>query len=155
ELAKKQIDAQRLHLVAKRAGIVIPPPEVPYRPSTDGRLPLWHGTPLEKQNLGATLKATTLFCKIGEPGKFDAVLLVDQSDIDQVFQGQHVKMMLDVLPGTTFNSNITEISNDPLKIVPKQLANKSGGSIETRPDESGLLRPANITYEARAPLEDS
>ncbi len=154
ELNKKEIEAKRLHLVAGRAGIVIPPPEMPYHPSNDGRLPTWHGTPLEKQNLGATLKATTLFCKIGDPGKFDAVLVVDQADIDQVFQGRKVKMMLDELPGTTFHSEITEISDDPLKVVPKQLSNKSGGSIETRPDEGGLLRPASIAYEARAPLED-
>src|SRR4029077_20076784 len=57
ELAKKQIDVQRLHLVSHRAGIIIPPPEVPYRPSADGRLSPWHGTPLETHNLGATLKA--------------------------------------------------------------------------------------------------
>jgi putative peptide zinc metalloprotease protein len=154
QLSKKQIEAQRLHLVAHRAGVVIPPPSMPYHPSSDGRLPAWHGTPLEKYNLGATLKATTLFCKIGDPGKFDAVLIVDQSDFDQVFQGQHVKLMLDELPGVTLRSEITDISTDPLKVVPKALSNKSGGTIESKPDESGLLRPAGIAYEARAPLED-
>jgi putative peptide zinc metalloprotease protein len=154
QLSKKQIDAQRLHLVAHRAGIVIPPPMMAPHSSADGKLPTWHGTPLEKENLGATLRPTTLFCRIGDPGKFDAVLVVDQSDIDQVFPGQHVKMMLAELPGVTFRSQITEISNDPLKVVPKALSNKSGGTVETKPDESGILRPANISYEARAPLDD-
>ena len=154
QLSKKQTEAQRLHLVARRAGVVIPPPSMPYRPASDGRLAAWHGTPLEKFNLGSTLKATTLFCKIGDPGKFDAVLVVDQTDADQVFQGQHVKIMLDELPGVTFRSQITDISSDPLKVVPKALSNKSGGTIETKPDESGMLRPVGIAYEARSPLED-
>jgi putative peptide zinc metalloprotease protein len=155
QLSKKQVDAQRLHLVAHRAGVVIPPPELPARSSADGRLPMWHGTPLEKQNLGATLKPTTLFCKIGDPGKFDAMLVVDQSDTDQVFVGQQVKMMLDELPGVTLRSRITEKSNDPMKATPKQLSNKTGGSIETKLDESGILRPVNISYEARAPMDDA
>lgn len=155
ELSKRRIEAQRLHLVAKRAGVVIPPPAQPARPSSDGRLPTWHGTPLEKYNLGATLKPTTLFCKIGDPGKFDAVLVVDQSDIDQVFTGQHVKIMLAELPGQIFRTQIAEISSDPMKVVPKALSNKGGGTIEIKPDESGLLRPANISYEARAPFDDT
>ncbi|HTQ39941.1 MAG TPA: efflux RND transporter periplasmic adaptor subunit [Pirellulales bacterium] len=154
QLKKKQTEVDHLHLVAHRAGIVIPPPSVPLHSPSDGKLPNWHGTPLEKQNIGATLKASTLFCKIGDPGKFEAVLVVDQSDIDQVFPGQHVKIMLDEMKGVTFRSEITEISNEPLKVVPKALSNKTGGSIETKPDETGLLRPASVAYEARAPLED-
>ena len=62
--------------------------------------------------------------------------------------------MLDELPGVTFRSQITDISSDPLKVVPKALSNKSGGTIETKPDESGMLRPVGIAYEARSPLED-
>jgi putative peptide zinc metalloprotease protein len=155
ELNNRQTEAQRLHLVAKRAGVVIPPPAMPAHPSNDGRLPTWHGTPLEKFNLGATLKPTTLFCKIGDPGKFDAVLVVDQSDSDQVFKGQNVKIMLAELPGQIFRTQIAEISSDPMKVVPKALSNKGGGTIEIKPDESGLLRPANISYEARAPFENN
>ncbi|HZZ28742.1 MAG TPA: hemolysin D [Pirellulales bacterium] len=154
QLSKKQAEAQRLHLVAHRAGVVIPPPSVPSHPSTDGRLNAWEGTPLDEQNLGATLKPNTLFCKIGDPEKYEAVLVVDQSEIDQVFAGQHVKIMLDEQPGVTLHSQIAEISSDPMKVVPKALSSKAGGSLETKPDESGMLRPANISYEARVPLPD-
>jgi putative peptide zinc metalloprotease protein len=154
QLEDKKLDLTRLHLVAHRAGVVIPPMSVPPRPSTDGKLPTWHGTPLEKRNLGALLPASTWFCQIGDPDKFDAILVVDQSDIELVREGQNVKIMLDELPGQTFHSPITAISNNPIETPPNQLSNKRGGSLETRTDPSGVERTVNISYSAKAPLDD-
>ena len=42
--------------------------------------PMWSGSPLDEHNLGATLDHGKLFCQIGDPGKFEAVLYVDQAD---------------------------------------------------------------------------
>jgi len=149
-----KVEQDSLHLVAHRAGVVIPPPSESHPPSPDGKLPMWHGSPLDEHNLGAVLAPGRLFCRIGDPDKFEALLMVDQADIDQVHDGQKVKLMLDALPGTTLYTEITEKSDDPIKFLPKQLSNKSGGPIETKADESGMPRPATIYYQARAPLDD-
>jgi putative peptide zinc metalloprotease protein len=154
ELAKMKDEQNRLHLVSHRAGIVIPPPNESHPPSPDGKLSTWHGSPLDEHNLGAVLPPGRLFCRIGDPGKFEALLMVDQADTDQVRDGQKVKLMLDALPGTTLYTEITEKSDDPIKFLPKALSNKSGGPIETKSDESGTPRPATIYYQARAPLDD-
>jgi putative peptide zinc metalloprotease protein len=154
ELEKMHIEADRLHLVAHRDGVVIPPTSESHPPSPDGKLPTWHGSPLDEHNLGAVLSPGRLFCRIGDPEKFEALLMVDQADVDQVHDGQTVKLMLDALPGTTLYTEITEKSDDPIKFLPKQLSNKSGGPIETKADESGMPRPATIYYQARAPLDD-
>jgi len=153
ELAKMKVEQDCLHLVAHRAGVVIPPPSESHPPSPDGKLPTWHGSPLDEHNLGAVLAPGRLFCRIGDPDKFEALLMVDQADIDQVHDGQKVKLMLDALPGTTLHTEITEKSDDPIKFLPKQLSNKSGGPIETKADDSGMPRPATIYYQARAPLD--
>ncbi len=155
QLNEKEADLQRLHLKAERAGVVIPPLSVPQRPSSDGKLPTWYGTPLEKRNLGAMLPASTWFCQIGDPGKFEAILIVDQTDIELVREGQNVKIMLDELPGQTFQTPITQISNIPLENLPNQLSNKRGGSVETKSDASGMERTVSISYFAKAPLDDS
>ncbi len=155
ELREKKTDLDRLHLVARRGGVVFPPPSTPNRPRQDGKLANWNGTPLEKRNLGATFQPGTLFCQIGDPDKFDAILVVDQADIESIHLGQKVKVMLDESPGKVYQSEITEISPEEMKVVSKQLSNKSGGSVETKTDESGVPKPASTSYEARVPLDDS
>ena len=154
QLREKKTDLERLQLKAHRGGVVFPPPSMPKKP-TQGKLASWTGTPLEKKNLGATFQQGTLFCQIGDPGKFDAILVVDQYDIESVHLGQKVKVMLDESPGRTYESDITEISPEEMKILPKQLSNKSGGAVETKTDESGVPKPASTSYEARVPLDDS
>ncbi len=154
QLDAKRLDEKRLTLVANRDGIVIPPMPVPPRPSADGKLPTWSGTPLEKKNIGAMLPATTWFCQIGDPDKFDAMLIIDQADMELVRVGQKVKIKLDELPGDTFETTITAISDRPMENVPSQLSNKRGGSVETKSDASGQERAVSISYLAKAPLDD-
>ncbi len=155
ELREKKTDLDRLHLVARRGGVVFPPPSMPKRPKQDGKLATWNGTPLEMRNLGATFQPGTLFCQIGDPDKFDAIMVVDQVDIESIHLGQKVKVMLDESPGKVYEGDITEISPEEMKVVSKQLSNKSGGSVETKTDESGVPKPASTSYEARVPLDDS
>jgi len=75
-----------------------------------------------------------VFCRVADPDNYEAVLYVDQSDIDQIQQNEKVKIMLDQLPGVVFHTTITEKSTDPVNFLPKQLSNKSGGTVETKAD---------------------
>jgi putative peptide zinc metalloprotease protein len=154
QLKEKYGDLDKLCLKAEKDGVVIPPPMHPKSPN-DTRLPTWSGTPLEQQNVGATLKQGTVFCRVADPDKYEAVLYVDQSDIDQLHIDEKVKIMLDQLPGVVFHTTVTEKSTDPVKYTPKALSNKSGGTVETKSDESGASRPASVLYQATAPLNQT
>lgn len=154
QLEQREVDRQRLNLKAPVAGTVLPPPFTPRRDDPNEQLPTWSGIPLKKNNLGAYLTQGVLFCQIGDPHQLDAILVVDQADIDFVASGQKVELKLDELPGHTFQSAVDEIAMADLKVSPRQLSNKAGGELATKTDESGVERPQSVSYQARVPLED-
>src|SRR5205085_6190024 len=137
QLKEKERDLERLVLKAPVDGTIIPPPEIPKRHAHDGELRTFSGTPLRDINLGAHLQESTLFCQIGNPANMEAVLVVDQDEIEFMDQEQSVDIKIDELPGRTFHTRIAEISKADLKVAPRQLSNKGGGDIATKTDESG------------------
>ena len=155
QLREKLNDRDRLVLTAPRAGVVLPPPEVPHKTEPEGQLPQWWGTPLEKRNEGVYLGASTPVCLIGDPQRMQAALVVDQSVIDFVAVGQSVDIKLDQLPFDTLTSRIEEKSESELKVAPRHLSSKAGGELATKTDESGIDRPWSPSFQALAyPLED-
>jgi putative peptide zinc metalloprotease protein len=154
QLEDKRADLARLNLTAPVAGTILPPPEVPEKTDPGGQLPTWSGLPFQKKNLGALLTESTLFCQIGDPQRLEASLVIDQDDIEFIHKGDTLDIKLDELPHTTFRTQITEIANLDLKVSPKQLSNKSGGGVITETDASGVERPMNTSYQARAPIDD-
>ena len=152
-LLQKQQDVARLRLVAPVAGTVLPPPRVDgTRETSMGKLPTWSGTPLDEQNLNAFLPTRSMFCQIGDPNKMEAMLVIDQNDIEFVQPGQEVEMKLEELPHETFRDKITEIAQEDLAESPLQLSSKAGGEIITETDASGRERPTSTSYQARVPL---
>ncbi|MGE0610129.1 MAG: biotin/lipoyl-binding protein [Pirellulales bacterium] len=154
QLAQKLRDAERLALLAPCDGMVLPPTEVPARREGENRLGKWSGTPLEPRNLGCLLTQSVLFCQIGEPGKLQANLVIDQADVAFVREGQDIGIKLDQLPHDTLPSQVAEVARRDLKITPRGLSNKTGGELATKTDEYGHERPQSVSYEAHAPLDD-
>jgi len=162
QLQAKRRDEERLELRAPIDGWVIPPTPVAEHETDDNeRLPNWHGTPLEKRNLGAYLKAGVPFCQIGDPTKMQANLVVDQADVDLVAvrrgdePGSKVVIKLDELPFDTFTSDVTAIAPKDLSTTPRELSHKTGGELQTKTDTTtGVEKPLNPSYEATAPLDD-
>jgi putative peptide zinc metalloprotease protein len=154
QLREREGDRKRLALAAPIGGTVLPPPATPAKEDPTQQLPSWHGTPLEQRNLGSFLQPGVLFCQIGDPQQLEAVLVVDQADIDFLAEDQEVDLKLDELPGRTFHGTIHRISKDELKVSPKQLSNKAGGELATKTDESGVERPLSTSYQAQVLLED-
>ena len=155
ELAEKEIKLKQLDVVAPVGGVVLPAISMPKRPGPEDQIPTWSGSPLDKQNLGAYLQEGTQLCQIGDPRKMEAVLVVEQDDIEFIQIDQEVAIKLDALPGATFETRITDISLKPLEFTPKQLSNKSGGEVVTKTDPSGAERPQNTSYSVLAPLPDN
>lgn len=154
QLEKRQQDLELLKLKAPKSGIVMLPPEMQPPPDADENLPGWSGTPLAPENLGCTLEEAAMFCQIGDPTKMQANLVIPQSEIELVGEGNEVALKLDSRPGDTLPGHIEHISNVELKIVPRSLGNKSGGEVATKTDESGQERPLEISYQASVPLND-
>jgi putative peptide zinc metalloprotease protein len=111
ELRQTQLsrDLTALSLVAPVSGTVLPPPNL--RPPKDGTALLrsWTGSPLDQHNLECQLERRTLLCLIGQPGRFEALLSIDQAAIQYVRKGQRVRMQLDMSP-QILQGTISQIS---------------------------------------------
>jgi putative peptide zinc metalloprotease protein len=154
QLAERLADYQRLQLVAPAAGTVLLPPEVQPQPDPSGKdLPNWSGTPLRKENLGAFLEPSVVFCQIGDPHKWEANIVIDQDDIEFVHVGQDVKIKLDLMPFETFKTTIDEIGPQ-MEYTSRQLSSKGGGGLMSKQEQGGVERPINTSYQARAAIDD-
>ncbi len=154
QIADKQFDLERLTLVSPVSGTVLPPPELPAKRNQDKQLQHWSGTPLDPKNRNAYLEQGVLFCLVGDPHKMEALLVVDQEDIEYLRKGQTAEVKLDELPAETLSGEIAEIGAEPLTVSPRHLSNKAGGELATKTDESGVERPLNTSYQVRVPLDD-
>ena len=152
EKTEEEID--RLTVKAKRDGYVIEPPFRQAQDAGDGRLPGWSGSPLDKKNRGALLTADDVICEIGSPDAYEAVLVVDQGDVQFVREGQTVDLKLDSLRLETFSGVITEKSNEPLEATSMSMASQTGGDLQTEIDPTtGMVKPRSVSYQARVPLD--
>ena len=159
QLEQKRRDAKRLEITAPIAGTVIPAPAKRERP-TDDRVNLasWSGSPLEPENLGATLSPDeqhNLLCQIGDPDAWDAVLVIDQSDLDLVTPGQKVRLMFEESANHVFESKIADIADDEMEAISPRLASTSGGVVPAQADPDGMVRPLSTSYQADVPLDNS
>jgi putative peptide zinc metalloprotease protein len=153
QLRNRQRDAQRLEISAPLAGWIVPPPRVRESPRTGANLPSWSGTPLDLRNRNAFLSEGISVCQIGDPRHLEAILTIDQSDMEFVRKGQTVDIMFEQLPGRRFRSQIAQIAQLDMKTMPQSLSSKSGGDLVTRQDQSGRERPDSATYQGSASIE--
>lgn len=187
QLADETEKLGRLEIIAPVAGTVFPPPMKPNRDANDGRLPGWSGSPFDSRNQaqaveltvtddstgeertesvavgGAFLLERDQFCQIGDAEKFEAVLVIDQSDIDLV--GRYyddnnkeypsVDLKLDAHRWATMAGQIEKVASAPMEVTPVSLAGQGGGELDAKTDSSGMLRPLSTSYQARVPLDNS
>ncbi len=151
-------DAARLEIRATATGTIIPPP--PRRePSSAQRINLasWSGSPLDKENLGATYSPDdqhNLLCQIGDPQQWDAVLVIDHRDLDLITSQQEVRLMFEESPYHVFISHVQDIADDEMEAIPSRLASTSGGPIPSQADPDGVVRPLSTSYQAAVPLDN-
>ncbi|MBL9084453.1 MAG: HlyD family efflux transporter periplasmic adaptor subunit [Planctomycetales bacterium] len=154
-LAQKQSQRQSLTLTAAASGVVLPPPETPRpKPRSLGQLTSWHGHPGDRRNVGAFLSEGTLFCRIGDGRTWQAVTVVDESDIELLNVGQTVDLQIDSLPHLVLTGTVAEISGRELAESSARLSNKHGGELATQTDEGGVERPISATYQVQVVVQD-
>ena len=150
-LESRQRDEQRLVLKAPTAGTVIPPASVSPLSGSLGALQSWRGTPLEERNRGCYLETGTLFCLVGDPRRFEAVLLVDQADRPFIRKGQLVHLVMDAFTTHRLKGTITEIAKSDVKVAPREIA--ASDDIRVRFDARGNPMPVDTLYRARVALD--
>ena len=158
QLEKNLTDAKRLEVRAPLAGTIIPPPAKREQPGSQrANLASWSGTPLDKKNLGAMLSPETqhnLLCQIGDPNAWDAVLVIDQRDLDLVVPGQEVRLMFEESAYNVFISQIEDIADDEMEVISPRLASTSGGFVPAQADPDGVVKPLSTSYQAGVPIDD-
>ncbi len=154
QLARKRRDRGDLVLRASRDGVVLPTTGVASHADPAGRLSNWAGNPLDEQNIGATFSPGTVLCLVGDHGQFEAVMVVDQSELEFVKTGQRVDLKLDAFSERTFAGEVAEIAETQIEAGSERLSGKAGGSVPTKTDEAGRERPISTSYEALMTLDD-
>ena len=155
QLSKKRKYQRELVLKAPRSGLVLPAETVDERPDPSGRLPGWSGSALAKKNIGATFAEGTVLCMVGDPDHFEAVMIVDQSEVEFVQSEQRVDLKLDAFPFETFRGAVNEIAETHIEVGSERLSVKAGGSVPTTTDEMGREVPISTSYEVLMQVDDA
>ncbi len=120
---QKLVDQEQLTLRATCSGVVLAPRSM--RSAAQGNeLREWQGTPLDAKNVGCYLEAGDVLCQIGEPDRREAIVVVEQSDIDFVREGQAVSVQLDELPHANLLGTVRLIAELSTAAAPAELAAK-------------------------------
>jgi putative peptide zinc metalloprotease protein len=150
-LAQWRRDQERLVLRAPSGGAVLPPPAVPPQTSDSHRLAGWHQTPLDPQNRGCFLDSGTLVCQVGDPGRLEATLVVDQSAVGFVRPGQRVRLRIDQGPVRTVSGTLVEVAKTDVGDVPDALARAL--DLPLKREGESAVRAAQTYYQARVKLD--
>ncbi len=155
ELRQKQSDLDRLTLRAPIAGVVLPPPLRKSSEDTadDESLPQWAGTPLDRENLGASLDTGTVFCQIGHANQFEAIVAVDQDHVEYVSKGQRVELLIDHVSDRVLEGTIVEVAEIDIDVAPRELVTHD--DFPTTLDSNGIPRPVSTAYQARIRLDET
>ena len=144
---------QRLQLKATQGGQVLTPPNVPREPTATDELPLWHGSPLDTENLGCYLEAGTPLCLVGDPDEVTATVIVPQEDLRLVRPEQSVELLLQGLSDRTLRGVVREVSPVPVETLPRELA--ASGVVPVDPQAREEARPLEPVYRVRVQLESN
>ncbi len=147
---------EQLRVVAPIDGTVVTSPRTPEpKQSADSfELHRWYGTPLDEQNVGCLIETRTQLFSVAPNERFQAVLLVDQSDRSDLKIGQRVEIKFDHLPLQVFEGKIAAIAERHTEFAPGTLSNKAKGELSTVTDREGRERLTSVAYEATVLLDE-
>jgi putative peptide zinc metalloprotease protein len=156
QLQQQRCDLQKMTLCAPVSGEVVSAGYVEARQDEQsGRLAGWYGHPLENRNRGAWLESGTIVCTIvPDEAVAEAILAIDQSDIEFINSGNKVDLWLSQSPAKRYRSAIDRISAVEMKVVPRGLSSRFGGGLQCTSDDEGRDVPASTTYQVRVPLQE-
>lgn len=150
QLQQRLSDAAKLMIRAPRDGIVIssrPKPLV----AQESELPEWSGIPLDPQNIGSFLEAGVLLGYVGNPGQSEALVLLDQADVEQVREGQEVSIQIDELPGNFLRGRVASVAELQVDEPPPEFIAKGHLPVSDRAARGRIL---GTYYQMKVTIED-
>lgn len=110
QLAERERQAQQLVLTAPTDGVVVAPPTVEKSPTDDGKLPTWHGSPLDERNAGCWIEPGTVLCTVADPDRLAALVAIDQVDVPEISPGQTVRILVTSSPVRVLEGEVVEVA---------------------------------------------
>jgi putative peptide zinc metalloprotease protein len=152
-LAKRTKELERLRIAATRGGVFFPPAETPPPEATETPV-AWTGRPLDPINGECSFDVGAVLGFVGDPHEWQAVVVVDQEDVEFLEVGCAADILVDAIPGTVFAGRVEEIALGELLDAPRRLSHKSGGDLSTKSDSGDGERPTSTSYQVRIRVSD-
>jgi putative peptide zinc metalloprotease protein len=154
QIEEKKKKMELLTLASQVAGTIIAGPGRAEKPDREDELGTWSGTLFDDVNLGAWVQVADPFCMVGDPNDLEAVLIIDQGDVEFVREGQKVWIRLNSHPAVTFESEIEQVAANELEMAPPGVSRNHGGPLATVTDrQTGAQRPQSTAYPAWAKID--
>ena len=154
DLQQRQQDLGMMTIKSPIAGQLIPPAYTSKSESENGVLPSWHGYPTDARNVGCYLQQGTLVGRlVPDCVSLEAMLTIDQNDIEFVQSGQEVELFPSATPGVTHEAQIDTISTTKMKSVPRALSSRFGGALVAIQSADGEDIPQSSTFQVSVPFE--
>ena len=117
--------------------------------AAQGQLPSWSGNPFDPQNRDAVFNDGDLLCIVAPSREMEGVLIVDQFDRELLKEGNQVEIMFDAAKLASVHGRITEFSLAEVKDTSAIHSTSTGGTLDTKTDETGRIIPISTSYQAR------
>jgi putative peptide zinc metalloprotease protein len=142
----------RLTIASPAAGTVLPPPPASAK-TNDKELPAWSGSPLEPENRVCYLERGTLLCLVGDPSSYEAVALIDETDLPYVKVGQTVRLQVEHAPAEILSGRVVEIAEVKAETAPVELTAEREIAVHDSPSHGP--KPIRTLYQARIEIDAS
>lgn len=154
-LRVKLAETARLEIRAPSAGVFVADAPRPEPEQTAGTLVAWHGSPVSPRNVGAWYGVQTRIGRIvPEREAFQAVLAVDQGDIEFLQANQPVRLWSRDRPGCVQHAVTGEISPAKMVSVPAALSSRCGGDLVTTRSADDVDEPQSATWQVSVAVAD-
>lgn len=151
----RRLDEDKLIVRAPIRGYFLTPPRMERKSNDGSELIQWHGSPLEPRNLNAHLESSSMVGQIvPNLEELEAVMAVDQGDIEFVKSGQSVEMLINQIPCKIYQSEVDVVTPTEFASTPKSLSSKYGGGIVTTTSQNGEEVPQSTKFIVRAKLNN-
>ncbi|MEX1041295.1 MAG: HlyD family efflux transporter periplasmic adaptor subunit [Pirellulaceae bacterium] len=149
EVLQRDLDSLTIH--APQAGLLL---AAPYRidpHSSERTLSTWSGYLTEPTNLGCWVERGQRLCRIAEPGRLEARVIVMQDQVELVRIGDRVDLLFDSQATHAVSGVIDRIATDQTLELPRNLAHDS--TLPLRQLPGGETQLAEGNYVAIVTLE--
>ena len=151
-----EAEADRLVVTAPHDGIVLPVPAAQrsaIRRGVDAvteAVPEPFDSPLDPRRRDRFLESGTQLCVVGDPARVEAVLIVDEREIEFVRANDRVRLQFDASGAAVLEGTVIEVAERTLVDAPQELL--VAGRLPSQVDASGERRSASTGFQVRVRL---